>query len=56
MGVSLKFMSNFMDDKNEVVVVVRDKLLSGKKQGAVMHNNFVNKTLNYTKRAKRPAE
>ena len=30
-GVSLKFMSNFMDDKNEVVLVVRDKLQSGKK-------------------------
>ena len=45
--VSLKFMSNFMDDKNEVVFVDRDKLQSGKKQCAVMHNNFVNKTLNY---------
>ena len=49
-------MSNFMDDKNEVVLVVRDKLKSRKKQCAVMHNNFVNKTLNYTKRAKRPAD
>ena len=45
-----------MDDKNEVVLVVRDKLQSGKKQCAVMHNNFVKKKLNYTKRAKRPAE
>ena len=45
-----------MDDKNEVVLVVRDKLQSGKKQCAVMHNNFVKKTLNYTKRAKCPAE
>ena len=49
-------MSNFMDDKNEVVPVVRDKLKSRKKQCDVMHNNFVNKTLNYTKRAKRPAD
>ena len=30
-GVSLKFMSSFMDDKNEVVFVDRDKLQSGKK-------------------------
>ena len=45
-----------MDDKNEVVLVVRDKLQNGKKQCAVMHNNFVKKTLNYTKRAKCPAE
>ena len=29
--VSLKFMSNFMYDKNEVVFVDRDKLQSGKK-------------------------
>ena len=55
-GVSLKFMSNFMDDKKEVALVVRDKLQSGKKSCAVIHNNFVNKTLNYAKRAKRPAE
>ena len=55
-GVSLKFMLNFTDDKNEVVLAVRDKLQSGKKWCAVMHNNFVNKTFNYTKRAKRPAE
>ena len=45
-----------MDDKNEFVFVVRDKLQGGKKQRAVMHNNFVNKTLNHAKRAKRPAE
>ena len=45
-----------MDDKNEAVFVNRDKLQSGKKQGAVMHNNFVNKTLNYAKRAKYSAE
>ena len=49
-------MSNFMDDKKEVALVVRDKLQSGKKSCAVIHNNFVNKTLNYAKRAKRPAE
>ena len=45
-----------MDDKNEFVFVVRDKLQGGKKQRAVMHNNFVNKTLNHAKRAKRPTE
>ena len=49
-------MSNFMDDKNEVVFIVRDKLQSGTKWCAAMLNNFVNKTLNYAKRAKRPAE
>ena len=32
-----------MDDKNELVLVVRDKLQSGKKQCGVMHNNFVKK-------------
>ena len=56
MGVPLKSMSNFMEDKNEVVFVHINKLQSGKKQCAVMHNNFVNKTLNYAKRAKCPAE
>ena len=45
-----------MDDKNEVVFADRDKLQSGKKQCAVMHNNFVNKTLNYARSAKCPAE
>ena len=45
-----------MDDKSEFVFVVRDKLQSGKKQRAVMHNDFVNKTLNHAKRAKRPPE
>ena len=45
-----------MDDKIEVVFIYRDKLQSGKKQCAVMHNNFVNKTLNYARSAKRPAE
>ena len=55
-GVSLKVVSNFMDDKNEVVFVDRDKLPSGKKQCAVMHNNFVSKTLNYNRSAKHPAE
>ena len=29
-GVALKFMSNFMDDKNEVVFVDGDKLQNGK--------------------------
>ena len=45
-----------MGDKNDVMFAVRDKLQSGKKQCAVMHNNFVKKTLNYAKRTKRPAE
>ena len=45
-----------MDDKNEVVFVGGDKLQSGEKQCAVVHNNFVNKTLNYAKRAKRLAD
>ena len=45
-----------MDAKNEVVFVDRDKLQSGKKQCAVMHNNFVNKALNYARSAKCPAE
>ena len=49
-------MSDFMDDKNEVVFIDGDKLQSGEKQCAVVHNNFVNKTLNYAKRAKRLAE
>ena len=30
-GVSLKVVSNFMDDKNEVVLVDRDKLQNLKK-------------------------
>ena len=30
-GVSLKFMPNFMDDKSEVVLVDRDKLQSREK-------------------------
>ena len=29
-GVSFRFLLNFMDDKNEVVFVDRDKLQSGK--------------------------
>ena len=29
-GVLLKFMSNFMDEKNKAVVVDRDKLQNGK--------------------------
>ena len=45
-----------MDDKNEVVFVGRDKLQSRKKHFAVMHNNFVNKTLNYARRAQLNAE
>ena len=35
-----------MDNKNEVAFVDRDKFQGGKKQCAVMHNNFANKTLN----------
>ena len=49
-------MLNFMYDKNEVVFVGRAILQSGKKWCAVMHNNFVNKTLNYAKSAKCPTE
>ena len=45
-----------MDDKNKVVFVGKDKLKSRKKQCAVMHNNCVNKTLNYAKETKRPVE
>ena len=45
-----------MDAENEVVFVDRDKLQSGKKQCAVMHNDFVNKALNYARSAKCPAE
>ena len=37
-----------MYDKNEVVFVDRDKLQGGKKECAVMHNNFVNKALNHS--------
>ena len=37
-----------MDDKNEVVFVDRGKLQGVKKWCAVMHNNFVNKTLNHS--------
>ena len=45
-----------MDDKNKVVFVGRDKLQSRKKHFAVMHNNFLNKTLNYVRRAQLNAE
>ena len=38
-------MSNFMDDENEIVFVDSDKLQGGKKYCAVMHNNFINKSI-----------
>ena len=44
-----------MNEMNEAVVLDRDKLQIGKKQCAVMQNNFVNKTLNDARGAKHPA-
>ena len=53
-GVSLKFMSNLMGEKNQTVVVDRDKLQSVKRQCAAMRNNFVHKTLKEARGAKHP--
>ena len=44
-GVLLKSMSAFIDEKNEAFVVDREKLQSGERECAIMPNNFLNKTL-----------
>ena len=44
-----------MNEMNEAVVLDRNKLQIGKKQCAVVQNDFVNKTLNEARGAKHPA-
>ena len=44
-----------MNEMDEAVVLDRNKLQIGKKQCAVVQNNFVNKTLNDARGAEHPA-
>ena len=44
-----------MNEMNEAVVLDRNKLQIGKKQCAVVQNNFVNKALNDARGAEHPA-
>ena len=52
-GGSLNFMSNFMDEKIRLWLLIEINYIQiGKSQCTVMHNNFINKTLNEDRRSK----
>ena len=51
----VEILVKLMNEMNEAVVLDRNKLQIGKKQCAVVQNNFVNKTLNDARGAEHPA-